>query len=334
MSTPGERHCCDCRSACFDDKLHRHNRTSPFSLPSPPITLFYSSSAMLAARRPRASRPSPLSISTHGRGASQGFFSGFGGSSGGRPSWGASATMDADSERVPATPRPFGGARPSFGSGSDSDAERWPRFWQTVKRSGASATTSASQSPPMTWRQKLELQTAGATTTAGGSFFTTPPNSGTFFTRAKWETPTEIRERQHRERMAVWAPSSVPPPSQPRGSWNAASASPAAHSQHMIAAGRSGLPEEPAWFGCVGEGVVQIQEFLVQCKMLSVAAAQHDGVGCFGDHTRRALAQVRAESHASSCIHSCADMPVMITQYASILSCTFSCQLIYYERCV
>jgi len=61
--------------------------------------------------------------------------------------------------------------------------------------------------------------------------------------------------------------------------------------EYQIAEGPAGLPEEEAGPDCIGRGILQIQKFLMSCKLLAPEAARADGGGYFGEETYAALIQ-------------------------------------------
>jgi hypothetical protein len=286
-----------------------HNHTTPLPLPTPSHHHPYSVLATMAFSRPRAPLPSPLrTASPSQKGAHQTPFtsttssryahSGADTPTSPRHQW-ARNTMD-----VEAAQQRFGSpARTSFGSTASSTPTR--SFYASASPLGWRQAESH-KSPPGgavgpvggSWRERADARAAAAAAASRSSFFASPTahGNGSFFSRSRWgESPAEARERQHPE----WAPTTWFQ-FQHQHQHQHHHPTPAAHgfgvghvdAPREIAPGRSGLPEEPAWLGCVGGGVRQIQEFLLKCKILSVAAAKADGVGNLGEQTAHAIAKV------------------------------------------
>jgi hypothetical protein len=259
----------------------------------------------MAFSRPRAPLPSPLRTASPSQKGAHHTSSRFAHSGADTPTsprhqW-ARNTVD-----VEAAQQRFGSpARTSFGSTASSTPTR--SFYASASPLGWTQAESH-KSPPGgavgpvggSWRERADARAAAAAAAAASrsSFFASPTahGNGSSFSRSRWgESPAEARQRQHPE----WArgPTTSLQFQHQHQHHHPTTAAHGFGVNHVdapreIASGRSGLPEEPAWFGCVGDGVRQIQEFLVKCKILSVAAAKADGVGNLGEQTAHAIAKV------------------------------------------
>eukprot|EP00035_Acanthoeca_spectabilis_P036838 m.42088 g.42088 ORF g.42088 m.42088 type:complete len:412 (+) comp8281_c0_seq1:173-1408(+) len=133
---------------------------------------------------------------------------------------------------------------------------------------------------------------------ANGSFFANKATEGGSFFERRFQPSADVKRQQKWERKQ-WAPQW-----EPTTKWQQPATFPSQRPSFGMAADPTEipagdiLPDEEAGFGCVGEGVYQIQLFLVWVKLLPEELAEEDGAGCFGPCTEEALATFQSKVKA------------------------------------